>query len=84
MAVMMQGFYRDCAIKEEKKGEWWNFLNEEIAKLGKEGAGFDFDLASLHSQNLSIQTRTAMTNTTISTLATTIRRVPSKPCNPRS
>lgn len=41
MAVMMQGFYWDCAIKERKKGEWSNFLNEEIPKLGKHGAGFD-------------------------------------------
>ncbi len=41
MAVMMQGFYWDCAIKEGKRGEWWNFLNEEIPKLGKEGSGFD-------------------------------------------
>ena len=41
MAVMMQGFYWDCAIKEQKKGEWWNFLNAEIPKLGKHGVGFD-------------------------------------------
>ena len=41
MAVMMQGFYWDCAIKEHKKGEWWNFLNAEIPKLGKHGVGFD-------------------------------------------
>ncbi len=41
MAVMMQGFYWDCAIKERKKGEWSNFLNKEIPKLGKHGAGFD-------------------------------------------
>lgn len=41
MAVMMQGFYWDCTIKENKKGEWWNFLNQEIPKLGKKGVGFD-------------------------------------------
>ena len=41
MAVMMQGIYWDCAAKEEKLGEWWNFLNAEIPKLGKQGAGFD-------------------------------------------
>ena len=28
MAMMMQGFYWDCAIKEQKKGESWNFLSE--------------------------------------------------------
>ena len=32
---------QDCTIKERKKGEWWNFLNTEISKLGKHGAGFD-------------------------------------------
>jgi hypothetical protein len=32
MAVMMQGFYWDWAVKEKKKGEWWNFLNSEMAK----------------------------------------------------
>lgn len=41
MAVVMQGFYRDGAANEEKSGEWWNFLNAEIPKLGKQGAGFD-------------------------------------------
>jgi alpha-amylase len=41
MAVMMQGFYWDCAVKEKKRGEWWNYLNEEIPKLGKRGVGFD-------------------------------------------
>jgi hypothetical protein len=37
MAVMMQAFYWDCAIKEKKKGEWWNFLAAEAPKLGKQG-----------------------------------------------
>jgi alpha-amylase len=41
MAVMMQAFYWDCAVKEEKRGEWWNYLAAEIPKLGKQGAGFD-------------------------------------------
>jgi hypothetical protein len=30
MAVMMQGFYWDCAVKEDKRGEWWNFPNGEV------------------------------------------------------
>lgn len=34
---MLQGFYWNCAVKERKKGEWWNY---EIPKLGKKGAGF--------------------------------------------
>ena len=33
MAVMMQRFYWDCAIKEQKRGEWRNFLNSEIRSL---------------------------------------------------
>lgn len=41
MAVMLQGFYWDCVLKEEKQGEWWNYLRAEAPKLGKKGAGFD-------------------------------------------
>jgi alpha-amylase len=41
MAVMLQGFYWDCAAKENKKGEWWNYLAAEIPMLGKKGSGFD-------------------------------------------
>ncbi len=41
MAVMMQGFYWDCAVKEDKRGEWWNFLATQVPRLGKHGAGFD-------------------------------------------
>jgi hypothetical protein len=35
MAVMMQAFYWDAAVKENKVGEWWNFVAEkgEHAKL---------------------------------------------------
>jgi hypothetical protein len=35
MAVMLQGFYWDCVLKEKKQGEWWNYLNAEVPKLGK-------------------------------------------------
>ena len=47
MAVMMQGFYWDCAKEENKLGEWWNYLAEEIPKLGKNGAGFNSDRATV-------------------------------------
>jgi alpha-amylase len=39
MAVMMQAFYWDCAVKEEKRGEWWNYLTEKIPALS--ASGFD-------------------------------------------
>jgi alpha-amylase len=38
---MLQAFYWDCFKKENKRGEWWNYLNGEIPKLGKKGVGFD-------------------------------------------
>ena len=41
MAVMLQGFYWDCATKEDKRGEWWKYLTAEVPRLGKKGAGFD-------------------------------------------
>jgi alpha-amylase len=41
VAVMMQRFYWDCVVQEEKRDESWNYLTEEIPKLGKKGAGFD-------------------------------------------
>lgn len=37
MAVMMQAFYWDAPIKEDKRGEWWNHLNNEIPKLAAAG-----------------------------------------------
>jgi alpha-amylase len=39
MAVMMQAFYWDCAVKEEKRGEWWNNVTEKIPQLS--ASGFD-------------------------------------------
>jgi len=41
MAVMMQGFYWDCAKDEDRLGEWWNYVIEKIPSLGKDGVGFD-------------------------------------------
>jgi hypothetical protein len=74
MAVMMQGFYWDCAIKEDKKGEWWNYLNAEIPKLGKRAQ------ASMRSgfrlfPKLLIRTRMAMIPTTISIWEITTKKV---------
>ena len=37
MAVMMQAFYWDSPIKEQKEGEWWNFIAEKAPELGKVG-----------------------------------------------
>ena len=37
MAVMMQAFYWDAPIKEQKEGEWWNFIAEKAEELGKVG-----------------------------------------------
>ena len=37
MAVMMQAFYWDAPNKEQKEGEWWNFLAEKVEDLGKAG-----------------------------------------------
>lgn len=37
MAVMMQAFYWDAPIKEQKEGEWWNYLAEKAPELGKAG-----------------------------------------------
>lgn len=33
MAVMMQAFYWDSPIKEQKEGEWRNFLAEKAPEL---------------------------------------------------
>src|SRR3984957_12617472 len=37
MAVMMQAFYWDAPIKEQKEGEWWNFLAEKAQSLKEVG-----------------------------------------------
>jgi alpha-amylase len=37
MAVMMQAFYWDAPIKEDKKGEWWNFVAERVPQLAASG-----------------------------------------------
>jgi hypothetical protein len=31
MAVMMQAFYWVAPIRENKRGEWWNFLAETVS-----------------------------------------------------
>jgi alpha-amylase len=36
-AVMMQAFYWDAPIKENKRGEWWNFLAEQVPQLAASG-----------------------------------------------
>ena len=33
MAVMMQAFYWDAPAKENKHGEWWNFVAEKVPAL---------------------------------------------------
>ena len=37
MEVMMQGIHRDCVGKKRQEDEWWNCLDEEIARLGTKG-----------------------------------------------
>jgi alpha-amylase len=37
MAVMMQAFYWDAAVKENKRGEWWNYLSEKVPQLSASG-----------------------------------------------
>ena len=37
MAVMMQAFYWDAPIKENKRGEWWNFVGEKVPQLAASG-----------------------------------------------
>jgi alpha-amylase len=37
MAVMMQAFYWDAPIKEQKEGEWWNYLSEKTPELAAAG-----------------------------------------------
>jgi alpha-amylase len=37
MAVMMQAFYWDAPIKEQKEGEWWNLIAEKAEMLGHAG-----------------------------------------------
>src|SRR5580693_8271522 len=37
MAVMMQAFYWDAPIKEQKEGEWWNYIAEKVPELEKAG-----------------------------------------------
>ena len=37
MAVMMQAFYWDAPIKENKRGEWWNHLAELVPQLASAG-----------------------------------------------
>ncbi len=37
MAVMMQAFYWDAPVKEDKRGEWWNFVAEKVPQLAASG-----------------------------------------------
>jgi len=37
MSVMLQAFYWDCPAREDKAGEWWNFVAEKIEGLRKSG-----------------------------------------------
>jgi alpha-amylase len=37
MAVMMQAFYWDSPIKEQKEGGWWNYLAEKTPELAAAG-----------------------------------------------
>ncbi len=37
MAVMMQAFYWDAPIKEDKRGEWWNHVAEKVPQLAASG-----------------------------------------------
>lgn len=37
MAVMMQAFYWDAPVKEDKRGEWWNYLREKVPQLASSG-----------------------------------------------
>lgn len=37
MAIMMQAFYWDAPAKENKRGEWWNYLREKIPQLATSG-----------------------------------------------
>jgi alpha-amylase len=39
MAVMMQAFYWDAPVKENKVGEWWNYIAEKVPQLSD--SGFD-------------------------------------------
>jgi alpha-amylase len=37
MAVMMQAFYWDAPVKENKQGEWWNHVAEQVPQLAAAG-----------------------------------------------
>ncbi len=37
MAVMMQAFYWDAPVKENKRGEWWNVVSEKVPQLAASG-----------------------------------------------
>jgi alpha-amylase len=37
MAVMMQAFYWDAPAKENKSGEWWNYVAEKVPQLSASG-----------------------------------------------
>jgi len=37
MAVLMQAFYWDAPSKENKRGEWWNFIAEMVPRLAASG-----------------------------------------------
>src|SRR5580700_9931314 len=37
MAVMMQAFYWDAPMKEGKRGEWWNYIAQQVPQLAAAG-----------------------------------------------
>lgn len=37
MAVMMQAFYWDAPVQEEKQGEWWNHVRDLVPQLAASG-----------------------------------------------
>ncbi|WP_058189786.1 alpha-amylase domain-containing protein [Terracidiphilus gabretensis] len=37
MAVMMQAFYWDAPVKEDKRGEWWDTIREKVPQLAASG-----------------------------------------------
>ena len=37
MGVMLQTFFWDCPRIDNKEGEWWNYIREQIPSLAKAG-----------------------------------------------
>ena len=73
MAVMMQAFYWDAPIKEQKEGEWWNHHCGEGGGAWRRRASMR--CGCRRSAKAPRHARRAMTPTTTSTSATSTRRV---------